>query len=69
MSGARCKHDLCELFDDVINFTIDIINTKDPGVDYWMKELPDQLAVLNHEREKVANEVAPILVLGMFFYL
>jgi len=63
---VQCKHDLCELFDHVINYTNEIIKTNDPGVDDLVKEFPNLLKKLRHEREKVEKEIVPILVLGMF---
>ena len=64
-SGAQCSHELCELFDDVINFTKDLINTKDPVVDDLIKEFPNLPNNLQYERDKIVNESVPIMVLGM----
>jgi len=67
MSVARRNQDFCELMDDVFCFTKYISNANDPGMNDLLKEWPNLLTKLCHEREKVANKIVPILVLGMCF--
>jgi len=68
-SGAPYRHGLCELFNDVINFTNELIKTKDPIVDDLIKEFPNLPNNLQYERDKIVNEIVPIMVLGMFSLL